>query len=41
MVLSDRLEASLTTRDDTIGRLIGALLHEALEPLKNGKRQPD
>ena len=41
MVLCDRLEASLTARDDTIGRLSGALLHEALEPLKNGKRQPD
>ena len=37
MVLCDRLEASLTTRDDTLGRLIGALLHEALEPLKNGE----
>ena len=37
MALCDRLEASLTTRDDTLGRLISALLHEALEPLKNGE----
>ena len=37
IALCDRLEASLTTRDDTLGRLIGALLHEALEPLKNGE----
>ena len=37
MVLCNRLEASLTVGDDTLGRLIGALLHEALEPLKNGE----
>ena len=37
MALCDRLEASLTMGDDTLGRLIGALLHEALEPLKNGE----
>ena len=37
MALCDRLEASLTTRDDTLRRLIGALLHEALEPFKNGE----
>ena len=37
MALCDRLEASLTMGDDTLGRLIGALLHEALEPLENGE----
>ena len=37
MALCDRLETSLTMGDDTLGRLIGALLHEALEPLENGE----
>ena len=37
MALCDRLEASLNVGDDTLGRLIGALLREALEPLKNGE----
>ena len=37
MALCDRLEASLTMGDDTLGRLIGALLHEALELLENGE----
>ena len=32
MALCDRLEASLTTGDDTRCRLLGALLIEALEP---------
>ena len=36
MVLCDGLKSSLTTRDDTLSRLIGALLHEALEPFKSG-----
>ena len=31
MALCDRLEASLTTRDQTRHRLLDALLHEALE----------
>ena len=37
VALCDRLEASLASCDDTVGRLIGALLHEALEPLENGE----
>ena len=37
MALCDRLETSLTMGDDTLGRLIGALLYEALEPIKNGE----
>ena len=37
MALCDRLEASLSMSDDILGRLIDALLHEALEPLKNGE----
>ena len=32
MVLCDRLEASLTTSDDTRRRLLDALLAEALAP---------
>jgi type I restriction enzyme S subunit len=32
MALCDQLEASLTTADTTRRRLLGALLHEALEP---------
>ena len=35
MALCDRLEASLTTRDETRGRLIEAVLHEALEQIRN------
>ena len=37
MALCGRLEASLTNRDDTLVRLVGALLREALEPIKNGE----
>ena len=32
MVLCDRLEASLAARDEIRRRLLGALLHETLEP---------
>jgi type I restriction enzyme S subunit len=32
MALCDRLEASLTTSEDTRRRLLQTLLHEALEP---------
>ena len=32
MVLCDRLEASLATRDEIRRRLLDALLHETLEP---------
>ena len=35
MALCDRLEASLTKGDDTLGHLIGALLREVLKPDKN------
>ena len=35
MGLCDRLEASLEAGDDGRGRLLGALLHEALEPHRN------
>lgn len=40
MTLCSRLEASLILGDDTLSRLIGALLREAWEPLKNGKAAP-
>jgi type I restriction enzyme S subunit len=33
MALCDRLEASLTAREDARSRLLDALLHEALEPV--------
>ena len=35
MALCDRLEASLTTGDETRGRLLEAVLHEALEQIRN------
>ena len=35
MALCDRLEASLTTRDETRGRLLESVLHEALEQIRN------
>ena len=35
MALCDRLEASLTTGDNTLGRLIDATLHEAMDPDRN------
>ena len=36
MALCDRLEASLTTRDETRGRLLESVLHEALEVAADG-----
>ena len=33
MVLCDRLEVSLTAREEARSRLLDALLHEALEPV--------
>ena len=35
MAVCDRLEGSLAMGDETRGRLVGALLHEALEPHRN------
>ena len=35
MALCDRLEVSLTTRDETRGRLLESVLHEALEQIRN------
>ncbi len=35
MKLCDRLEASLTGGEETRGRLVEAVLREALEPKKN------
>lgn len=37
MALCDRLEASLTTRDETRGRLLESVLHEALDTAADGE----